>query len=115
MYAIRSYYELKGELHELLNSDSERQNIFSTCLIELQRNSTMLIFEDIHWADEATLDLIKFLGRRIQQTTSLIILTYRDDELSVNHPLWSVLGDLPHTITSRFQLSHLSKSSVFAP
>ena len=106
--------EWKGELYELLNSDGDRQNIFSACLIELQRNSTMLIFEDIHWADEATLDLIKFLGRRIQRSTSLLILTYRDDELSTNHPLWSVLGDLPHAITSRLQLSHLSKSSVFA-
>ena len=55
----------------------------------------ILIFEDVHWADEATLDLIKYLGRRIQQTSALFILSYRDDEARTGHPLWSVLGDLP--------------------
>ena len=55
----------------------------------------MLVFEDVHWADAATLDLLKYLGRRIRATPTLIILTYRDDELDGSHPLWSVLGNLP--------------------
>ena len=106
--------ELEGELPALLNANADRQSIFSTCLVDLQKRPTIVVFEDIHWADEATLDLIKFLGRRIQRTPSLIILTYRDDELSAGHPLRLVLGDLPRSATHRLQLLHLSKSSVFA-
>lgn len=104
----------KGELLEVLNSESNREAIFSSCFIELNNRQTIIVFEDIHWADEATLDLIKYLGRRIQRTPSMMILTYRDDELSSNHPLWAVLGDLPRTATYRLQLLPLSKSSVFA-
>jgi predicted ATPase len=106
--------QLEGELPALLNSNADRQAIFSACLVELQNHPTLLVFEDVHWADEATLDLIKFLGRRIQRTTSLLFLTHRDDELSAGHPLRLVLGDLPRSATNRLQLLPLSKSSVFA-
>lgn len=106
--------QLKNELLTLLNSSADRQAIFSTCFVELQKIATLLVFDDIHWADEATLDLVKFLGRRIQRTATLFILTYRDDELSADHPLRLVLGDLPRTATSRLQLSPLSAPSVLA-
>ena len=106
--------DVGGELHLLLNSNLDRQAIFSACLAELQKPPTILVFEDVHWADEATLDLVKFLGRRIQRTATLFILTYRDDELSNEHPLRLVLGDLPRTTTNRLQLLPLSESSVFA-
>ena len=106
--------DVGGELHLLLNSNPDRQAIFSACLAELQNHPTLLVFEDVHWADEATLDLVKFLGRRIQRTATLFILTYRDDELSSDHPLRLVLGDLPRTTTHRLQLFPLSESSVFA-
>lgn len=105
---------LEGQLPSLLNSNADRQAIFSACLVELQNPPTIIVFEDVHWADEATLDLIKFLSRRIQRTPSLFILTYRDDELSAGHPLRLVLGDLPRAATNRLQLLPLSKPSVFA-
>jgi DNA-binding CsgD family transcriptional regulator/tetratricopeptide (TPR) repeat protein len=106
--------QLKGELSVFLHSNTDRQAIFSACLTELQSQPTILVFEDVHWADEATLDLTKFLGRRIQRTPSLFILTYRDDELSAEHPLRFVLGDLPRGPTKRLHLLPLSESSVFA-
>src|SRR6185503_16886368 len=106
--------DVGGELPILLHSNGERQAIFSAALVELQNRPTIAVFEDIHWADEATLYLIKFLGRRIQRTPSLIILTYRDDELSAGHPLRLVLGDLPRAGTNRLQLLPLSETSVFA-
>lgn len=106
--------QLEGELPSLLNSNADRQAIFSACLLELQNRPTIVVFEDIHWADESTLDFIKFLGRRIQRTTALFILTYRDDELSAEHPLRLVLGDLPRATTNRLQLLPLSEVSVFA-
>jgi DNA-binding CsgD family transcriptional regulator/tetratricopeptide (TPR) repeat protein len=106
--------ELEGEFPALFHSTADRQVIFTACLVELQNHPTILVFEDVHWADEATLDLMKFLGRRIRRTPSLIILTYRDDELSSEHPLRFVLGDLPRSVTTRVQVLPLSKSSVFA-
>ncbi|MGH8630151.1 MAG: hypothetical protein ACREU7_05220, partial [Burkholderiales bacterium] len=73
---------------------------------------TIAVFEDVHWADEATLDLIKFLGRRIGRTASLLILTYRDDEVGAQHPLRLVLGDLPSVAMVRLSLSPLSEAAV---
>ena len=54
----------------------------------------MLVVEDIHWADEATIDLLRFLGRRIRDATVLLIVTYRDEGLAANDPLRIALGDL---------------------
>ncbi len=70
------------------------------------------MFEDMHWADEATLDLLKFLGRRIHRTKSLLAITYRDDEVHSRHPLCSVLGELPRANTHRITLSPLSEDAV---
>jgi predicted ATPase/DNA-binding CsgD family transcriptional regulator len=106
--------QTQGELLALLISDSNRQAVFSACLSELQRQHAVVVFEDVHWADEATLDLIKFLGRRIQRTASLLLLTYRDDELSPEHPLRLVFGDLPTSATLRLPLLPLSQASVLA-
>lgn len=105
--------DLEGELPTLLHSNADRQAIFSACLAELQKRPTIVIFEDVHWADEATLDLIKFICRRIQRTATLFVLTYRDDELSSEHPLRLVLGDLPRTVTTQFKLLPLSQEAVF--
>lgn len=104
--------QVGGELFALLRSDANQLAIFSACFVALQESPSIVVFEDIHWADEATLDLIKFLGRRIQRTASLLILTYRDDELDVAHPLRLILGDLPPGVTNRIRLTPLSKASV---
>src|SRR4026209_803057 len=86
--------QTQGHLLNLLDQESNRTAIFAACLHELQQQPTILVLEDIHWADEASLDLLKFLGRRIRQTASLMVLIYRDDELTVDHPLRLLLGDL---------------------
>lgn len=76
------------------------------------RPSTILVFEDIHWADEATLDFIKFLARRITRIHCLFILTYRDDEIHSLHPLSDLLGQLPSHSFTRLQPAPLSKEAV---
>jgi hypothetical protein len=55
---------------------------------------TVLVFEDVHWADDTTLDLLRFLGRRASASRALLIATYRDDEVGPDHPLRTRLGDL---------------------
>ncbi len=100
-----------GELPDVLRK-GDRPAIFSACLTECQ-TPTVIIFEDIHWADEATLDLLKYLGRRIQRTRSLLIASYRNDELGLQHPLRLLLGDLmSHSATRRLELQPLSVDAV---
>jgi DNA-binding CsgD family transcriptional regulator len=73
---------------------------------------TILVLEDTHWADEATLDVIKYLGRRIEQTNGLLLLTYRDGEVDMDHPLRQVIGGFPSTSVLRIRLEGLSLSAI---
>lgn len=93
---------------------SDRLGFAAELLDYLQHLSTpaALVLEDLHWADEATLDTVKYLGRRIQQTRTLFIATYRDDEVNRQHPLWFILGDLPAALTDRIALPRLSADAV---
>ncbi|HET9967079.1 MAG TPA: BTAD domain-containing putative transcriptional regulator, partial [Streptosporangiaceae bacterium] len=73
----------------------------------------VLVVEDIHWADEATLDLLRYLSRRLRGTAALIIATYRDDGLAVADPLRVALGDLgSQRCTRRVGLVPLSPDAV---
>lgn len=106
--------QLQTPLRELLDGEASRATLFATVLDELTQHAapTILVIEDIHWADEATLDLVKFLARRIHRTSALLILTYRDDELTKDHPLRLVLGDLPSDNVMRVWLPPLSEIAV---
>jgi DNA-binding CsgD family transcriptional regulator/tetratricopeptide (TPR) repeat protein len=99
-------------LRALLDGEANRAALFAALLDDLSQSPAVLVVEDIHWADEATLDLIKYLGRRVHRTASLLILTYRDDELGNDHPLRLVLGDLPARDVTRLSLPPLSEAAV---
>jgi DNA-binding CsgD family transcriptional regulator/tetratricopeptide (TPR) repeat protein len=103
-----------GTLRELRQTNIDRERLFVAVLDELSRAlpRTVAIFEDVHWADEATLDLLKFLVRRIGRTNSVIVLSFRDDEVDAAHPLRRLLGDLPARTARRLTLPPLSESAV---
>jgi DNA-binding CsgD family transcriptional regulator/tetratricopeptide (TPR) repeat protein len=106
-----------GRLAELLASGGQREAVFAAFLDELaqppQRQVVVVVVvEDAHWADEATLDLLVFLGRRLERTRALLIVTYRDDELAANHPLRGVLGVLPQGVVHRVRPQPLSGAAV---
>jgi DNA-binding CsgD family transcriptional regulator len=107
-------HQARGELLALVRSAESRLAIFGALLHELEAGErpTVLLFEDVHWADAATLDLLKYLGRRIRPLSTLVLLTYRDDELDETHPLWSVLGNLPTDVIRRVPLEPLSEAAV---
>jgi len=73
---------------------------------------TALVVDDVQWADSATLDLLRYLGRRIESTSSLLILSYRDDSLGSDHPLLGVLSGPPARSCLRLALSPLSRAGV---
>src|SRR5690606_37994135 len=54
----------------------------------------VLVLEDVHWADEGTLDFLRFVGRRVEGLRSLVVATYRDDEVGPQHPARAVIGEL---------------------
>jgi len=60
-----------------------------------ERGSTVIVLEDLHWADEATLDVVRMLARRLESVPVLLAATYRDDSLDRRHPLRLLLGELP--------------------
>lgn len=105
-------HQTQGNLLTLLEEGAPRASIFSAALDELGNGHTpsLTVIEDVHWADEATLDLMKFLGRRINRINSMLVATYRDDEVGADHPLRLVLGDLPHL--ARLRLPPLSEAAV---
>lgn len=73
---------------------------------------TVLILEDTQWADEATLDVIKYIGRRLEQTHGLLILTYREGEVDYSHPLRVVIGEIRPTNLLRIRLTGLSTKGI---
>jgi DNA-binding CsgD family transcriptional regulator len=83
-----------GPLAELIRSDARPHEVLVVLIEELQREPAVLVLEDLHWADEATLDVVRLLGRRVEGTGSLVIATFRDDELQAAHPLRAVIGGL---------------------
>jgi hypothetical protein len=71
------------------------------------------VLEDVHAADEATLDVLRVLARRIEAFPSLVIATYRDVGLDRWHPLRVVLGEIVAVSQiNRLRLSPLSPEAV---
>ena len=107
--------QIGGELGELARTGAPRQQLFDAVLAELSTTAvlTVLVIEDVHWADEATLDLLRFLGRRIRGAPALLLVTFRDDSVAADDPLRTALGDLStQRSTRRLSLPLLSEQAV---
>ncbi len=68
--------------------------IFSVLERLAQEEPLLLILEDIHWADQTSLELLHHIAHRAPPTRLLLIATYRSDELFATHPLRRLLGAL---------------------
>jgi DNA-binding CsgD family transcriptional regulator/tetratricopeptide (TPR) repeat protein len=86
--------EIGGSLEASIAEGHGPADVFPAVLDELRTPGTVLVLEDLHWADEATLDVLRMLGRRIESVPALVIASYRNDELERGHPLQMVLGEL---------------------
>jgi DNA-binding CsgD family transcriptional regulator/tetratricopeptide (TPR) repeat protein len=108
---------LGGELRELCRSGAAREELFRAVLRQAGASPgaepNVLVIEDVHWADEATIDLLRFLGRRIRNAPVLLLVTYRDDGLAADDPLRMALGDLAaQRPVRRMSLPPLSPGAV---
>ncbi|MBJ8345481.1 AAA family ATPase [Antrihabitans sp. YC2-6] len=83
-----------GSTQALLRNGDQPFEIFAAVFDELRTEPTLLVLDDLHWADQGTIDLFRFLLRRAPQTHLLMIGIARDDEVGVTHPLRGLLGDV---------------------
>ena len=104
-----------AELARALTEGGDRHRVYDALRAELTRapHPAVLVIEDVHWADEASLDALRFLVRRVERLPAVLVLTYRDDELSREHPLRHLLGQVSRAErVHRFPLSRLSPDAV---
>lgn len=105
-----------GELAERLGARPRPYEVADALMSELGGGQpTVIVLEDAHWADEATLDVVRLLARRIGTVPVLLVLTYRGDQLPRAHPLQVLLGEPPgRAPAKRVELEPLSLSAVNA-
>jgi DNA-binding CsgD family transcriptional regulator/tetratricopeptide (TPR) repeat protein len=109
---------LDNGVGKLLASGAKPYEVADALLAELDRRprpATVLVFEDLHWADEATLDVLRLVGRRISSLPAILVATYREEDLGPAHPLRIVFGELASARwVDRLQLAPLSQAAVAA-
>jgi len=99
----------------LLDGSAAGRGLFAALAAQLGQRTPplVLIFEDVHWADQATLDLLGYLGRRVERLGVLLIVTMRTDEAPPGGPLSVLLGDLATAPgVERLRLPPLSRAAT---
>jgi DNA-binding CsgD family transcriptional regulator/tetratricopeptide (TPR) repeat protein len=105
-----------GELARAIGDASKPYEVAGELMLEAGRHApTVLVLDDVHWADEATLDVLRLMARRAESVPVLILASYRDDELEQAHPLRIVIGELATSpAAQRIGLHPLSRGAVTA-
>jgi DNA-binding CsgD family transcriptional regulator len=102
----------RARVAALVQAAAERPHLFAAFVDMLAETPGVVVLEDVHWADQATLDLLRYAGRRIRRTRSLLVASLRSDEVGAAHPLRVVLGDLATSGALRFAPAPLSPTAV---
>ena len=72
-----------GELREQVESSGQPYDVALALMEELEgRSPSVVVVEDLHWADEATLDVLRVCARRVDSVPALLVLSYRDDSVA---------------------------------
>ncbi len=105
---------LSPQLHQLLRGGAARVEVFAAVAEALAGPvPTVLVLEDVHWADEATLDLLRFLGRRIRALPALVVATHRTDSGETGRGWRQTLAELARERgTLRIDLAPLDLAAV---
>jgi DNA-binding CsgD family transcriptional regulator len=103
-----------GELERVAAGRPKPYEFAEALMVELRGPTpTVVVIEDVHWADEATLDVLRIVARRIETLPVLIVATFRDDELDRRHPLRVLLGEaVLGRRSTRIELGSLSLDAV---
>ena len=103
-----------GELAELVSGVVLPHELVAALVRDLRAQiPTVLVLEDVHCADEASLDVLKLLARRVETVPALIVASCRDEDLDRRHPLRIMLGELAtNRALARIKLAALSAEAV---
>lgn len=105
--------DVGGELQSALDDADRNRIVFAfLALLRAEGAPWIVVFEDLQWADDATLDLLKVIGRRIGNLPALVVVTFREDEVGAGHPLSGTLGDIPRTSVFEIDVPQLSVGAV---
>ncbi|MGC4112533.1 MAG: AAA family ATPase [Nocardioides sp.] len=107
--------EIGGRLLEMVRGAATRDEIFDAVLqcASAVEGLAVLVIEDVQWADDATLDLLRFLGRRVAKLPVLLLATFRDDALAPHHSLRLAVGELAgQRYTRRIDVPPLTAAAV---
>jgi DNA-binding CsgD family transcriptional regulator/tetratricopeptide (TPR) repeat protein len=101
-----------GGLAPLAGDD--RDAFLDALLAEMRfrQRPAVVVVEDAHWADAASLDIIRYLARRIDRLPALLVVSYRDEELDDDHPFRRMVGALAGPSVLRIELEGLSDAAV---
>jgi len=103
----------RGPLKDALSEGRPADAVFGGLLEELATDGpVVLVVEDVHWADDATLDVLGYAARRIEPLAAVVVLTYRDDEVDGAHSLTRLLGAISGGAVRRLELRPLSREAV---
>jgi DNA-binding CsgD family transcriptional regulator/tetratricopeptide (TPR) repeat protein len=105
-----------ASLADAVHAGRTYNGLFPALLAWLRHPKTprVLVIEDLHWADEATLDCVRYLGRRLADAGFLMLLTLRAEQLDAHPPLRLTLAALSAAATLRIELKPLSPAAVEA-
>lgn len=105
--------DANGGLGTAVDAGGGPHEVVAALLAAGARAPTVVVLEDLHWADEASLDALRLLARKVEDSHLLVVATFRDDELDRLHPLRIVLGELATRPTvGRVTVAALSREAV---
>ncbi|UCI27537.1 helix-turn-helix transcriptional regulator [Mesorhizobium sp. B2-8-5] len=108
--------EAGWELPQAIDArQGQRLPFFSDALDVFEtKGPSVLVIEDLHWADDATLDFVRFLGRRIASTHILLLITARTDRSEGQMRVRRALGEIPAGNVHRIEVPLLSETAVLS-
>ncbi|MDH3498915.1 MAG: AAA family ATPase [Acidimicrobiia bacterium] len=111
---FREIARTSGELPSAVATEPERDHLLAALVdaMDSKMHPAILVIEDAQWADEASLDVIRYLSRRMTQLAALLIVSFRDDALEAHHPLIEMAAGTANRAVVRLRLGGLSEASV---
>jgi DNA-binding NarL/FixJ family response regulator len=105
--------EANGELGAAVEAGGGPHELVTALVQAAARRPTIVVLEDVHWADEASLDALRLLSRKVERGKLVVVATFRDDGLEAMHPLQTVIGELAtRERVERLTLEPLSREAV---